>query len=56
MYFDSLITNMMMKIPANLIFKIKTEKLNLKKLIFQKFFHFILISVDLRGKFFLQKL
>ena len=42
---------MMMKIPANLIFKVKT-----KKNLFDKFFHFRSINIDLRKKYFLQKL
>ena len=34
-YFEALITNIMMKIPANFIFKVKT-----KKNVFNKFFNF----------------
>ena len=42
-YFEALIMNMMMKIPANLIFKAKT----LKKDVFHKFFDFMPINIDL---------
>ena len=46
--FEALITNMMMKILANLIFKVKTKK--------KIFLNFMSIDSDLRKKYFLQKL
>ena len=42
---------MMTKIPTNLIFKIKTEKN-----VFNEFFNFVSINIDLGKKYFLQKL
>ena len=51
-YFEALITNMMMKIPENLIFKVKTKK----KYVFNKFFHFIPININPGKKKFTQKL
>ena len=49
-YFEALITNMMMKIPENIISKVK------KKNVFNKFFHFTRINIDLGKKYFQQKL
>ena len=42
---------MVIKIPANLIFKVKT-----KKNVFNEFFHFMSMNIDLGKKYFLQKL
>ena len=50
-YFDALITNMMTKIPANLIFNVKTRQMFLTS-----FFYFMSINIDLEEKYFLQKL
>ena len=44
-YFEAIIANIMMKIPANLIFKVKS-----KKSVFNKFFHFMSINIDLGKK------
>ena len=41
-YFEVLITNMMIKIPKNFIFKVKKKKKNLNK-----FFHLLSINIDL---------
>ena len=50
-YFEALITNMMMKILANLIFKVKN-----KKNVFNKFFNFMSINIHLGKIYFLENL
>ena len=51
-YFEALIKNMMMEIPANFIFKIKTKKKNF----LTSFFHFMSINIDLGKNYSSQKL
>ena len=50
-YFEALIANMIMKTPANFIFKVRT-----KKNVFNKFFHFMSINIDLGKQYLTQKL